>query len=174
MKKIDNEFTNQITELENGWIETPHGIFTPNEHLGLSAYEVYERYVYDLENPPIPKPTLEEVVEEQANKISILEVENVNLLESQKVQDRTIVENDMRMIDLEFALEDLIISTNPIVLKYSETRSEVYFNQLSQMIKMENYDSKEDMKRILDKYLKGKRITQEEYDRLYNMLYNHA
>ena len=60
---IDKEFTNQITELENGWIETPNGIFTPNEEQGLSAYEVYENYLYNLNNPPIQKPTLEELKE---------------------------------------------------------------------------------------------------------------
>ena len=50
---IDKEFTNQIIELENGWIETPHGIFTPNTEQGLNAYEVYESYLYNLNNPPI-------------------------------------------------------------------------------------------------------------------------
>ena len=73
---IDKEFTNQIIELENGWIETPNGIFTPNEELGLSAYEVYENYLYNLNNPPILQLTLEEKVQLQEDKISILTEQN--------------------------------------------------------------------------------------------------
>lgn len=116
---------------------------------------------------------------EQGNKISILEAENKSLLESQKVQDRTIVENDMRMMDLEWALEDLITSinltekTNLMEVFNMFGRSVTYFNQLKQMIEMENYDSKEDMERILNKYASGSRprITQEEYDQLFDLLY---
>ena len=118
-------------------------------------------------------------VNEIENKISILEAENKSLLESQKVQDRTIVENDMRMMDLEWALEDLITSINPTAkINLTEVftmfgRSSTYFNQLKQMIEMENYDSKEDMERILNKYAAGSRprITQEEYDQLFDLLY---
>ncbi len=119
-----------------------------------------------------PRPNLED-------EISILEAENKSLLESQKVQDRTIVENDMRMMDLEFVLEDLITSINPTLkTNLMEVfnmfgRSATYFNQLKQMIEMENYDSKEDMERILNKYAAGSRprITQEEYDQLFDLLY---
>ena len=122
------------------------------------------------------EPTEIEIIQE---KISILEAENSALLESQKVQDRTIVENDMRMMDLEWALEDLITSINPTAkINLTEVftmfgRSATYFNQLKQMIEMENYDSKEDMERILNKYAAGSRprITQEEYDQLFDLLY---
>ena len=118
-------------------------------------------------------------VSELQDKISILEAENKALLEGQKIQDRTIVENDMRMMDLEWALEDLITSINPTAkINLTEVftmfgRSATYFNQLKQMIEMENYDSKEDMERILNKYAAGSRprITQEEYDQLFDLLY---
>ena len=30
-------------------IQTPHGIFTSNTYLGLTAQEVYEQWLYDLE-----------------------------------------------------------------------------------------------------------------------------
>lgn len=76
---IDKEFTNQITELDNGWIETPNGIFTPNDEQGLSAYEVYENYLYNLNNPPVQEPTLEEKVQLQEDKINILTEENETL-----------------------------------------------------------------------------------------------
>ena len=118
-------------------------------------------------------------VDESQKKISILEEENKFLLDSQKVQDRTIIENDMRMMDLEFVLEDLITSISPnLKTKLGEVfsmfeRNSTYFNQLKQMIEMENYDSKEDMERILNKYAAGSRprITQEEYDQLFDLLY---
>ena len=134
--------------------------------------------IFSYEELPTPpqEPTEIEIIQ---NKISILEAENSALLESQKVQDRTIVENDMRMMDLEWALEDLITSINPTAkINLTEVftmfgRSATYFNQLKQMIEMENYDSKEDMERILNKYAAGSRprITQEEYDQLFDLLY---
>ena len=135
-----------------------------------SGYSVYPSKDYSM---------LELLDSQLVNKISILEAENSALLESQKVQDRTIVENDMRMMDLEWALEDLITSINPTAkINLTEVftmfgRSATYFNQLKQMIEMENYDSKEDMERILNKYAAGSRprITQEEYDQLFDLLY---
>lgn len=69
---INQEFTAQIEELENGWIKTPHGIFTPNEEQGLNAYEVYENHIHNLANPSKPEPTLDEKVEEQVEKINLL------------------------------------------------------------------------------------------------------
>ena len=62
-------------------INTPHGIFTSNTFLGLTAQEVYEQYLYDLENPKEVEPTLEKVVKENEKKISILENENKELKE---------------------------------------------------------------------------------------------
>lgn len=129
----------------------------------------------ELPQEPV-EPTEIELMQE---KISILEAENKSLLESQKVQDRTIVENDMRMMDLEWVIEDLITSINPTSkINLTEVfamfgRSSTYFNQLKQMIEMQNYDSKEDMERILNKYATGSRprITQEEYDQLFDLLY---
>ena len=50
-------------EVQYEEIQTEHGIFTSNIHLGLTAQEVYEKWLYDLENPSEPVPTLEEVVE---------------------------------------------------------------------------------------------------------------
>lgn len=49
-------------EIQYEEIQTEHGIFTSNIHLGLTAQEVYEKWLYDKENPSVPVPTLEEVV----------------------------------------------------------------------------------------------------------------
>ena len=144
------------------------------ENKDMYLIEHAEKYLIFSDSPPI-----EVLQKEQGEKISILQAENSALLESQKVQNRTIVENDMRMMDLEWALEDLITSINPTAkINLMEVfsmfgRSATYFNQLKQIIEMENYDSKEDMERILNKYATGSRprITQEEYDQLFDLLY---
>ena len=49
-------------EVQYEEINTPHGIFTSNTYLGLTAQEVYEKWLYDLENPSQPAPTVEELV----------------------------------------------------------------------------------------------------------------
>ena len=49
-------------EIQYEEIQTPHGIFTSNEYLGLTAKEVYDKWLYDKENPSEPVPTLEELV----------------------------------------------------------------------------------------------------------------
>lgn len=49
-------------EIQYEEINTPHGIFTSNTYLGLTAQEVYEKWLYDKENPSEPVPTVEELV----------------------------------------------------------------------------------------------------------------
>ena len=49
-------------EIQYEEIQTEHGIFTSNIHLGLTAQEVYEKWLYDKENPSKPVPTIEELV----------------------------------------------------------------------------------------------------------------
>ena len=62
-------------------IQTEHGIFTSNTHLGLTAQEVYEKWLHDKENPQPVKPTLEEEVELLKEEISQLQV-NIAMLTS--------------------------------------------------------------------------------------------
>ena len=68
-------------EIQYEEIQTEHGIFTSNIHLGLTAQEVYEKWLYDKENPSDPVPTIEELVEEQESKILALQEENQVLKE---------------------------------------------------------------------------------------------
>ena len=49
-------------EIQYEEIQTEHGIFTSNIHLGLTAQEVYEKWLYDKENPSEPVPIIEELV----------------------------------------------------------------------------------------------------------------
>ena len=67
-------------EIEYEEIQTPHGIFTSNTYLGLTAQEVYEKWLYDKENPSEPVPTLEELVktlqeENQALKEELTQIQ---------------------------------------------------------------------------------------------------
>ena len=74
-KNINKEFASQIKELNNDWIETQHGIFTSNTHLGLTAQEVYEKWLYDKENPSEPVPTIEELVKTLQEENQVLKEE---------------------------------------------------------------------------------------------------
>ena len=58
-------------EIQYEEIKTEHGIFTSNTHLGLTAQEVYDKWLYDKENPSEPVPTLEELVKtlQEENKV---------------------------------------------------------------------------------------------------------
>ena len=51
-----------LKEVQYEEMQTEHGMFTSNIHLGLTAQEVYEKWLYDKENPSEPVPTLEELV----------------------------------------------------------------------------------------------------------------
>ena len=67
-------------EIQYEEIQTPHGIFTSNIHLGLTAQEVYEKWLYDKENPSEPVPTLEELVktlqeENQALREELIQIQ---------------------------------------------------------------------------------------------------
>ena len=67
-------------EVQYEEIQTEHGIFTSNIHLGLTAQEVYEKWLYDKENPSEPVPTIEELVktlqeENQALKEELTQIQ---------------------------------------------------------------------------------------------------
>lgn len=68
-------------EIQYEEIQTEHGIFTSNAHLGLTAQEVYEKWLYDKENPQPIKPTLEEEVGLLKEEISQLQI-NIAMLTS--------------------------------------------------------------------------------------------
>ena len=76
---MDNVVSQKEIQYEE--IQTEHGIFTSNEYLGLTAQEVYEKWLYDKENPSEPIPTLEELVKLQDEKILTLQEENKTLRE---------------------------------------------------------------------------------------------
>lgn len=125
---IDKEFTNQIIELDNGWIETPNGIFTPNEEQGLNAYEVYEKYLYNLNNPPIPQPTLEEKVQLQEDKINILKEENEK---QDELIDTTLLATD----EMYMMLEPLLASQVNLTSEYISRMAAMYVAMVQRGLK---------------------------------------
>ena len=150
----------------------------------LAQEEVYEctnidLITYDGETNYIvnsgaisPKSTLK-VHSNISNVVRILQ-EKVNLLESnvkasQEVQDMMILESDIRILDMELALMEHM----PITLNLAENsmlRSVTYFNFLKNHIVNKTY-SKDYLENVMNKYLATNRLTQEEYDELYKMLY---
>lgn len=68
-------------EVQYEEIQTEHGIFTSNTYLGLTAQEVYEKWLHDKENPQPVKPTLEEEVGLLKEEISQLQI-NIAMLTS--------------------------------------------------------------------------------------------
>ena len=125
---IDKEFTNQIIELDNGWIETPNGIFTPNDEQSLSAYEVYENYLYNLNNPPIPQPTLEEKVQLQEDKINILKEENEK---QDELIDTTLLATD----EMYMMLEPLLASQVNLTSEYISRMAAMYVAMVQRGLK---------------------------------------
>ena len=125
---IDKGFTNQIIELDNGWIETPNGIFTPNEEQGLSAYEVYENYLCNLNNPPIPQLTLQEKVQLQEDKINILKEENEK---QDELIDTTLLATD----EMYMMLEPLLASQVNLTSEYISRMAAMYVAMVQRGLK---------------------------------------
>lgn len=46
------------------YLETEHGIFTNNVELGLSAKEVYEKWLFDRSHPKPTEKSIQERIEE--------------------------------------------------------------------------------------------------------------
>ena len=84
-------------------------------------------------------------------------------------QDMMILESDIRILDMELALMEHM----PVKLNLGENsmlRSATYFNFLKNHIINETY-SKDYLENVMNKYLATNRLTQEEYNELYKMLY---
>ena len=92
-------------EVEYEEIQTEHGIFTSNTYLGLTAQEVYEKWLYDKENPQPIEPTLEEQVE-------ILQEENKNLKIEQEQQNEEILVNMLANTEM----FEMLLSMMPMIL----------------------------------------------------------
>ena len=73
---------------------TEDGIFTSNIYLGLTANEVYEKWLYDKENPQPEELTLED-------KISILTEENENLKQELALTQDAVNEMLFMMMNME-------------------------------------------------------------------------
>jgi hypothetical protein len=106
------------------------------------------------------------VVKILQEKVSLLES---NIKTSQEIQDMMILESDIKILDMELALMEHM----PIKLNLGENsilRSLTYFNFLKNHIINETY-SKDYLESVMSKYLVTNRLTKDEYDELYKILY---
>ena len=96
--------------------------------------------------------------------------ENAELKAITNQQDMLILETDLRLMDVEIALEDMV--SNPISLATSLSVSRgTSYDLLARMVEEENYTSKEQMMSNIQKYYDRGRITEEEYLKLKISLY---
>lgn len=107
---------------------------------------------------------------ETIRRIDMVHKENVELKGITRQQDLLILETDLRIMDIEFALEDII--TNPITLgEPLSTLRGTSYDLLLRMVEEGNYTSKEQMLSNIQKYYDRGRITEEEYNKLRISLY---
>ena len=102
-------------------------------------------------------------------KILTITEEMSNIIKEQEMQNMLLLESDMKILDIELALMEHM----PITLNLGENsmlRSATYFNFIKNHIVNETY-SKDYLENVMNKYLATNRLTQEEYDELYKMLY---
>lgn len=167
----DEVIENYITDLINTVKPLAQEEVYECTNIDLITYNGETNYIVNC-GAIVPKTTLK-VHSNISNVVKILQ-EKVSLLESnikasQEVQDMMILETDMRMLDIELALMEFM----PMKLNLGGNdmlRSATYFNFLKNHIVNETY-SKEYLENVMNKYLTTKRLTQEEYDELYKLLY---
>jgi hypothetical protein len=140
-------------------------------NIDLMTYSGETNYI--INSGAISPKSLLKVHNNISNVVKILQ-EKVSLLEnnvktSQEIQDMMILESDIRILDMELALMEHM----PIKLNLGENsmlRSLTYFNFLKNHIINETY-SKDYLENVMNKYLDTNRLTKDEYDELYKMLY---
>lgn len=105
--------------------------------------------------------TLEEEKEQQANKITTLTSINMQ-------QDESILDNDMRLIDLELTLES--VNTLPTQVNRVVNQRSREYELVKRMILDNNYSSIEYMETCIEKYYNRNRITIDEKNELLTLL----
>ena len=83
-------------EVQYEEIQTEYGIFTSNIHLGLTAQEVYEKWLYDKENPKPVKLSLEEEINLIKEENEMLREQMLILVENQ----RAILNGDLETLEI--------------------------------------------------------------------------
>lgn len=103
--------------------------------------------------------------------VDTLHRENVALRENAQQQDTIIMENDMRLMDVEIAIETMLSPENPVQTMTLVSTHSSSFDLLYRIVSSGNYTDKEGMKANIQKYYDRKRITEEEYYELLWILY---
>lgn len=105
------------------------------------------------------------------NLVDTLHRENLALKENAQQQDTIIMENDMRLMDVEIAIETMLSPENPVQTMTLVSTHSSSFDLLYRIVSSGNYTDKEGMKANIQKYYDRKRITEEEYYELLWILY---
>lgn len=88
--------------------------------------------------------------------------------ESQLIQDKLILETDIRILEIELMMKSFTF-TEMNLCSDSKLRNSTYFNFIKKHIENKTYE-KEYLENVISKYLEAERLTQEEYDELYKLL----
>lgn len=72
---MDNDFA-----VNTNFVKTPHGVFTNNEELKLTAQEYYEWWLEQQGISDNPKVSVEDLIKAQDNQIDSLKNQNATLL----------------------------------------------------------------------------------------------
>lgn len=154
------------------WV-TQYEPYIPNPAL---TYE--ENAIKHIEELNTPSETNEDIeilsnkVEEQENKISILEAENeklnTQLSTVRASHSDLILDLDFRVMDIEDNLG--LVPMNKNLFRTGEDDMNSTFMVVLDKIETGNYNTKEEIESICDRYLARGRITGEEYDMLMKAL----
>ena len=88
--------------------------------------------------------------------------------ESQLIQDKLILETDIRILEIELMMKSFTF-TEMNLCSDSKLRNSTYFNFIKKHIENKTYE-KEYLENVISKYLEAERLTQEEYCELYKLL----
>lgn len=151
---------NEIKQIGNITDESLHKVEISDTTLDtMSEYMLLKcRCIPQGEGAYTIEPTIDY---ETLMEMDSLNNENINLKCTTKQQDVLILEADLRIMDIEFMMEDLMGS--PISEAKQLTARGSSYDLLLRMIEEGNYSSEEVMKNNIRKYYDRNRITEEEY-----------
>lgn len=162
--KVITDKTNTISKLAKEKVFEVNPLFL----------EAYEGETSVLCNSGAISPDMEFKIASYISNLVLLNQKRIKDLEneiykSQDMQDIMILENDLRLMDIEFAL----MESMPIKLNLRSDdmfRGVTEFEFLKGRILSESHTD-EYLEKCINKYKKAGRLTEEEYDILYDMIY---
>lgn len=160
---------NEIKQIGKITDKTLHQVEISDTHLDtMSKFMLLNyRYIPQGEDAYVLEPMVDF---ETLVKMDAMNTEKENLKAISNQQDILLLEADIRIMDIEFAIEDLM--DTPVVLnaRTASTKGSSY-GLLLRMVTEGNYTSKKAMENNIKKYYDRGRISEEEYEALLSDLY---